>query len=61
MIDCPRRFIYFTKPESTFIMHNRNNISLDFPLNIGYNDYYESYAKQYLSASGKLRMAFRRR
>ena len=61
LIDYPRRHIYFTKPESNFVMRGKNNVTLDFPLNVGYNNYYETYGNQYLSTSGKLRMALRRR
>ena len=61
LVDYPRRYIYFTKPEHTFVMRGKNNVMLDFPLNTGYNNYYETYGSQYLSTSGKMRMALRRR
>ena len=61
LIDYPRRFIYFTKPEGVFVMKGRNNTSLDFPLNVGYNNYFESYCRQYLSTSGKFKMSLRRK
>ena len=56
-----RRNIYFTRPENMFVVRSRDGAEIDFPLNIGYNNYFENYCNQYLGSTGKLRRAFRRR
>ena len=44
-----------------FALKSRDGADIDFPLNLGYNNYFEDYCNQYLGSSGKLRRAFRRR